>query len=546
MKKALLVTGIIISLMFTAISPALALQEDCPPWQLRALLSLPCCQPALDSSAGLAPATVVVNGDILNFDVPPVLINDRWLVPMRAIFEKLGAQVQWDSATSTAIASRQGTIIMLQLNKPTAMVNNVPFALDSPATAINGRTMVPLRFVSESLESRVSYSSESNTVIITHTDNPGTSGIYYATMCESVDSSTWSPVNPGSEFSGEASRLCAYMVLNQALKGTLAVNWYFVSGSEREFVTSDRREGNGESDIYYFVLDQSHFQDGFWQCELIIDKRLIQTLAFTISGSELPDIPPVESSYNSHPWDEWGLGQTEEEYVDNDNRSYDWYIDQYDTGDYWYENCGPAVVTMASKWSDPGFSRTAEQARQTYKPNGGWWVIDLPGNDADINNYLDLYGIPYYGRNSNSSYEDMTSRMMRDLRSGYILILCIDSSYITENYDDNERTGKPYSTGRNSGHFIIVKGFATVDGDTYFEVYDPANGNKRYSDGTPMCKNRYYSDDDIHDAMTVWWNRYLYVDQVNGSRLAPAHSDTALPAWPGFSRTFPSYPAFGS
>lgn len=543
MKKTLLVLGLIFSMMAAYVPCTQAIPDALA--SSAALLPASAAPATMATMAGLAPPAVTINGQTLAFDVSPVLVNSRWLVPMRAIFENLGAQVQWDAATQTAIGSRDDTTIMLQLNKPTALVNNIPVFLDSPATAINGRTLVPLRFVSESLDADVDYNAATNTVVITYAENTGSSELSSATMCESVDSSTWDPVKPGTAFSGNLPQLCAYMLFNQAPQGSVAVNWYRSSGSSRIFVTTDSIAADGASDIFYFTLASSYFQDGNWQCELILNNRLLQTLNFSISGSASTSNPPVVSTSNAHPWSEWGLGHTEEEYVDNDNRSYNWYIDQYDTGQYYFENCGPSVATMACRWSDSSFNRTAQQARDTLKPNGGWWVIDMPGNEADMNDYLEMYGIPYGGRDCSSNTEDMTGKMKQDLRNGRIIILCIDSSYITENYDSGERTGKPYSTSRGSGHFIIVKGFAIVDGQTYFEVYDPANGGKTYSDGTPMCKNRYYSDNDIYDAMTEWWDRYLYVEQIDGSRSTAGDSQGSEYGWPVFSRVFPSSPAWG-
>jgi hypothetical protein len=110
---------------------------------------------------------VVLDGEVLAFDVPPVEIQGRVLVPLRGIFERLQAYVEFDEATRT-IHARRGTVaIRLQLGSRTAYINDRPTTLDVPAMAIRGRTMVPLRFVSEALGAMVEWDGATRTVVIT-------------------------------------------------------------------------------------------------------------------------------------------------------------------------------------------------------------------------------------------------------------------------------------------------------------------------------------------------------------------------------------------
>ncbi|MBR0277980.1 MAG: copper amine oxidase N-terminal domain-containing protein [Clostridia bacterium] len=94
---------------------------------------------------------VTVDGLKVIFDVEPQLINDRTMVPMRAIFEKLGALIDWDDATSTVTAVKDNTIVKISIGESTAYINNSAYTLDSPAVLVNDRTLVPIRFVSEAL-----------------------------------------------------------------------------------------------------------------------------------------------------------------------------------------------------------------------------------------------------------------------------------------------------------------------------------------------------------------------------------------------------------
>ena len=94
---------------------------------------------------------IVVNNKQVLFDVPPQIQDGRTLVPLRAIFESLGAKVEWDGTTGTITGTKGDTLIILKLNSINATVNGKRVTLDVPAVSINGRTLVPARFVSESM-----------------------------------------------------------------------------------------------------------------------------------------------------------------------------------------------------------------------------------------------------------------------------------------------------------------------------------------------------------------------------------------------------------
>ncbi|MBE7052676.1 MAG: hypothetical protein E7391_00170 [Ruminococcaceae bacterium] len=110
---------------------------------------------------------VVINGENLNMDQPPVLTEGRTLVPVRAIFEALGAKVEWDDITKTATGVLGETKIEIQINNKVAKVNGKDITLDVPAQIVNSRTLVPVRFISESLGAKVDWDGNTKTVIIT-------------------------------------------------------------------------------------------------------------------------------------------------------------------------------------------------------------------------------------------------------------------------------------------------------------------------------------------------------------------------------------------
>jgi copper amine oxidase-like protein len=109
---------------------------------------------------------VFVDGQPVNFDVPPTVVQGRVLVPLRGIFERLGATVDYNAANQHILAVRGGQTVELTVGSRQAAVNNQPQLLDVPAFTINGRTMVPLRFISEALGAGVQWNAANATILI--------------------------------------------------------------------------------------------------------------------------------------------------------------------------------------------------------------------------------------------------------------------------------------------------------------------------------------------------------------------------------------------
>ena len=101
--------------------------------------------------------SVVFDGRLMNFDVQPLNRDGRVLVPMRAIFEAFGATVDWNAQTRIVTATLSGRTIRLSIGSAIAYVNGAAVLLDAPAEIVNGRTLVPVRFISEALSADVSY-----------------------------------------------------------------------------------------------------------------------------------------------------------------------------------------------------------------------------------------------------------------------------------------------------------------------------------------------------------------------------------------------------
>ena len=110
---------------------------------------------------------VIVNGTAVAFDQPPIIENGRTLVPLRAIFEALGAEVEWEQSTQTVTAVRGDVTITLQIGSNILKRNGESIELDVPAKIVGGRTLVPARAVAESFGAEVGWDAKTRTVTIT-------------------------------------------------------------------------------------------------------------------------------------------------------------------------------------------------------------------------------------------------------------------------------------------------------------------------------------------------------------------------------------------
>lgn len=124
-------------------------------------------------SAGIGPSQEIlvrVNDKYVDFDQPPVIIDSRTLVPVRAIFEAMGIAVEWDQPTRTVTATRGNTQIKLTIDsnimKKTVNGVETTIEIDVPAKILSDRTMVPARAPMENFGASVRWDGATRTVII--------------------------------------------------------------------------------------------------------------------------------------------------------------------------------------------------------------------------------------------------------------------------------------------------------------------------------------------------------------------------------------------
>lgn len=115
---------------------------------------------------------VIVSGTKVDFDVAPQIIDGRTMVPVRAIFEAMGAIVTWDDESKTAMGEKLGRTVELTVGEKKADYSGKKVAMDASPIIKDGRVLVPARYASEGFGYEVLWVQEENTVLIYHdTDN---------------------------------------------------------------------------------------------------------------------------------------------------------------------------------------------------------------------------------------------------------------------------------------------------------------------------------------------------------------------------------------
>lgn len=149
---------------------------------------------ALGATATAQQIRTTVDGGLVTFtDVQPIMMGNRVMVPVRGVFEHMNAHVVWSESNQTVTAHRGSDVIVLPVNSYTATVNGRNVSLDSPAIVRNGRTLVPLRFLSEALGASVEWVASTRIVEITSAAaiNPPVVPVDYTMMI--MDSGTVIP-----------------------------------------------------------------------------------------------------------------------------------------------------------------------------------------------------------------------------------------------------------------------------------------------------------------------------------------------------------------
>ncbi len=117
-------------------------------------------------SYGAEEIKIIIDGEEKTFDSMPYIRDGRTLVPMRGVFETLGMEISWDDASKTVTGKNDTKKIVLTVGNQDAYINGIQKNLDVPSTVINSRTYVPLRFIAESLNCEVNWFGDERCVTV--------------------------------------------------------------------------------------------------------------------------------------------------------------------------------------------------------------------------------------------------------------------------------------------------------------------------------------------------------------------------------------------
>ena len=108
----------------------------------------------------------MVFGNVVMNDVAPIIRNDRTMLPIRFIAQSLGATVTWDEQFQKVTIMKDDLKIEIIIGSTTAFINGVGIELNSPAFVENDRTYLPLRFVAENLGATLIWDEQSKQITI--------------------------------------------------------------------------------------------------------------------------------------------------------------------------------------------------------------------------------------------------------------------------------------------------------------------------------------------------------------------------------------------
>ena len=193
-------------------------------WRSTALLAVLAAAAAWWPAAAGGEIRVAINGQALGFSgSAPTRLGGRVVVPMRGIFEALGATVQWEASTQAITAQRGETTVRMRIGNGEAQINDYRVHLDQPPVLLGGSTMVPLRFVGEALGARVDWDDARQMVSMAWGGAgrwggpPPTrlSGVSGSVLC--VNRPTAVRVGPGAGVGGTAGQVTTYWLGQNAV-----------------------------------------------------------------------------------------------------------------------------------------------------------------------------------------------------------------------------------------------------------------------------------------------------------------------------------------
>ena len=131
-------------------------------------------EPAETESVNITPYMILKIGEKNIFsnstsseiDVAPYIVDETVMVPLRAIFEALGAVISWDADTRTIFAVKGNSVVVMQVGQDVMFVNGEKLDIEYPSIIVDSRTMIPLSAVSKAFECNVNYDAANGAITL--------------------------------------------------------------------------------------------------------------------------------------------------------------------------------------------------------------------------------------------------------------------------------------------------------------------------------------------------------------------------------------------
>lgn len=123
------------------------------------------------AAAATAPIKVFVDGKQVEFDVDPIMSNNNTLVQYTTVFKALGMNYSWNQEEKMITGYNDYVLMHVKIGERVAWINNKEVKMDTPAKVLNGRTLVPIRFISEATGAKVVWDGQQRTIHITSAAN---------------------------------------------------------------------------------------------------------------------------------------------------------------------------------------------------------------------------------------------------------------------------------------------------------------------------------------------------------------------------------------
>lgn len=243
---------------------------------------------------------VYVDGNKLFSDIEPININNHILVPMDVAFKSLSATTEWDEQTATVTAIRGGRIIKITADSSVAYVDDKEVFLDIPAQFIEGRFMIPIRFIAESFGAKVEWIEKSKILLVEFVQYPPLHDIPNALTVYGVTQS-------GDDGAGSVieNSLDGKLTSRWAVSGTEDEAWgIYDLGSPKSLSEIYLAYHNGNSRIYTFSIEVSTDGKNYTR---VIDKQTSSGItneleAYSLGGVNARYVKYIGGGNNVNAW----------------------------------------------------------------------------------------------------------------------------------------------------------------------------------------------------------------------------------------------------